>query len=537
MTAYVPGVVGSAAVVAPSGDITGAKDYSRLVAAVAALPSFTDGFAYGTIQLTNGSYYFNAPVPNIGPHVQVNGTGTFSTFLFPVWTNNAASIGAASSFSAHGPSQNTGDFSTSTFGGGFTNLTIDGSLVNNNSNTTYPAVGLDMGDIQQPNINGLRIQNFSTNTAAIAPAAATGWSGSGSTTVVVSTAYPGVIGQNVSLSGFTSTNINGGPYPITAVSAGVSITVTVNSNATGSTSAGTVTQVITPLGGPMIGLWLRNYAAWSEKWNGTGVSLLNNDNALTIDVTRSGGTGARGNSGTFGNASHEFGNMDLYLYQAAEQNGISVQGGCSVGSGQWRISGNYEKCTSSTTYVLNVSGTVPAGYPGSGTAARMAMLEFALGLTQGDPYTRANTPFWIQTDSTATLIWPKTSIRMSNISHTSIAGGAVVLIGGSSQQASIGTNQFGNYADAAQTAMTATTGAATASQPWIGATYKKVVVYLNAYTNTGTSTYAFPTGFVNTPIVASNTTSPAATPTVTAAHIVLPIVGSASTGYIILEGY
>lgn len=54
---------------------------------------------------------------------------------------------------------------------------------------------------------------------------------------------------------------------------------------------------------------------------------------------------------------------------------------------------------------------------------------------------------------------------------------------------------------AAQTTLTGAAGTAVCSQPEQGTSYKKVIVYLNAYTDTGTQTFTYPTAFSHTPYV------------------------------------
>ena len=87
---------------------------------------------------------------------------------------------------------------------------------------------------------------------------------------------------------------------------------------------------------------------------------------------------------------------------------------------------------------------------------------------------------------------------------------------------------------AVTTASCSTSGTVAYSQPFQGATYKKVMAYCNAAL--GTASYTFPQAFTNTPIVV--TTNGLATTVVTAlSTTAVTITGATSTGFIIIEGY
>jgi hypothetical protein len=88
---------------------------------------------------------------------------------------------------------------------------------------------------------------------------------------------------------------------------------------------------------------------------------------------------------------------------------------------------------------------------------------------------------------------------------------------------------------APQTTVNGSSGSYNWSQPEIGSSYKKVVIYCAAYTNASTSAIVFATPFVNTPIIAANGTNLTIS-TISNTGVTLP-ASTAQTGFIILEGY
>ena len=88
--------------------------------------------------------------------------------------------------------------------------------------------------------------------------------------------------------------------------------------------------------------------------------------------------------------------------------------------------------------------------------------------------------------------------------------------------------------NAPQSTLTGSAGSAICSEPNQGATYKKVIVYLSGYTDTGTQVYTFPTPFNAAPFVYGLA---AGVSGATASQTTLKFTTATATGFVFLEGY
>jgi hypothetical protein len=77
------------------------------------------------------------------------------------------------------------------------------------------------------------------------------------------------------------------------------------------------------------------------------------------------------------------------------------------------------------------------------------------------------------------------------------------------------------------------TGTAVCSEPHQGSSYKKVVCYLSAYTDTNSQKYTFPTAFSHTPAITFSVAG--ATASVSTTQV--GFTSTSITGFVFLEGY
>jgi hypothetical protein len=127
-----------------------------------------------------------------------------------------------------------------------------------------------------------------------------------------------------------------------------------------------------------------------------------------------------------------------------------------------------------------------------------------------------------------------------NSQGTSFFNGGNVAVGSTSTTYTLGVTGTVGVSGAvavntAQTSVAASTsGTATFSEPFQGASYKKVMIYLASVS--GTASYVFPVAFAHTPVVLATSGLATSTVTTLTANNVT-VTGASSTGFLFLEGY
>jgi len=252
--------------------------------------------------------------------------------------------------------------------------------------------------------------------------------------------------------------------------------------------------------------------ALALKTNDTGNSnVAIGQNALTNNITGYSNT-AIGTSALFSsftsNNNIAIGTSALYGVQSGNDN-------IGIGNNTGGAEGNYNIYLGSFTAYNNTgSGNIFIGAYASGNG--ITALSNKLIIANGNVANENPVPL-IQGDFSAFTV---------NINGTLSTTGQLTTF-------SIANN-------ATQTTTAGDTGTIAFSQPEQGASYKKILIYCNAFT--GTATYIFPSAFINGSVLSgftgSNSLAPSCVSSVSGTSITITIPdGSPATGYLELLGY
>lgn len=136
-------------------------------------------------------------------------------------------------------------------------------------------------------------------------------------------------------------------------------------------------NVVNYAGAAQIALYLINRVFWSEKQR-VFAHLQNNQNPVIFDANNTSGPGG------FSDVSHEYCELDFYIFVNAGQNGVQILNGCNLAGVSLKIHGNM--ATSNTplsTAALSISGS-QAGSPSTNfSRLYVSTLEMKVEANQG----------------------------------------------------------------------------------------------------------------------------------------------------------
>ena len=124
-----------------------------------------------------------------------------------------------------------------------------------------------------------------------------------------------------------------------------------------------------------IGVHFDNTVWWTEKIHGT-IYVSNNTQNVVFDVS-----GAITSTNSFG-----YSDLNVWVNASANQDGVVFQNGALYYHGSLTIRGNFVGSSSAqSSYVLRLTGTIPAGHQAAGTASRIyrCRLDITVETTSG----------------------------------------------------------------------------------------------------------------------------------------------------------
>lgn len=334
------------------GDATGATaSDAAFAAALASLPDYGDGYKHGKIELAQGTYRFDDPLPNVGPHVYVVGQGRFATIINFHGTGDCFRL-----YSNLFPMAF--QISSESHGGGFLDMCIDGT------NAGAGSCGIHFGDVESIDIERVCVRNFS---------------GAGSKGIWQDNHIWWTEKAHVHAMCFLNTR---NYYASVTVGASTTIATGVTLPAASIVVSSMPDDAPRPNGGTSG--TAPQFTVDSQTVTYTGVTD-NGDGTFTLTGC-SGGTGAvtAGDAVTFGSAGASMGycDIDITIFSTISQDGFVVENGPDFYSGRIKIRGNMTGGDSGVA-ALKVLGTAPAGTRLSGTRSLIQFCELDVQVESG----------------------------------------------------------------------------------------------------------------------------------------------------------
>lgn len=357
-----------------------------------------------------------------------------------------------------------------------------------------------------------------------------GSAGSGTVTslsIVTANGFAGTVATPTTIPAITLTTtvtgiLKGSGSAMVAATAGTDYSVGTSALATGILKSTTVTGVLS------IAV-AADFPTLNQNTSGNAATVTTNAN-LTGPITSSGNATAigaqTGTGSTFVMSASPTITGQLGLLSAASASAIVGLSGTSPlsGTAQRGFDSSFTSTSAGTSSVV--------GFRSGITTAASTTVANVYGFNAALPVVGASGVITRYTDFLAVGAVGHLATNNAALADTNnYTGGSWFL-----NQAGTDPSLLGGSINSAvaQTTLTGSAGTAICSQPLQGSSWKKVVIYLNGYTDTGSQTYTFPTAFLHVPAL-YGLAGGVSGATVTAATI--KFTTTLLSGFVIAEGF